>query len=853
MSLYRRLFCAVFISTVAWISSAQVEEYDRSITLTDQNGVHEFELLQILPDRIEVQQGQFKFFYNKSDIRKVDNRQANALLNEANSLLSRIEEEAEVGKYLFLLQEATPFRERLDSAQQAFDWLIPEIGSTLDRMQEATKGMEAAMRIHAESEALIRTLRSNLQAGEPLDATWADRFNPILRQTESIPFDAVRSNLKDGAETVRLELKEEIDRSVRHHTQSIQDRIEEANRKLASRELSREDWGPLVERIETSLARIPLKSAQIEQRTRYAEWLKSESVQNWFKPSGQTAPEGDLAHDEDSSDRERLEALVGLLFLVSLALGGGAFILVRAGKRATQPSQARAGQPSQGEPNRIEKPAPLLPAPAPEPVPSSTPAPETAPSPPPPAPSPTPPPKPPIQQPPTAPVGTFGLPAIPDYPPAPPVKKIDPLPELPASTKQDLISRRRKWEAKASPRVIALSQPEEDISIGPVESGREAAIGRRLDSSTWDTEEPLLIGKTSGRIKDGLLFAEETPRGLFPLGEEVGFVLEGRDGLRLYVLSLGKNHNGGLHSLHLIHERVNECRRVEGGDSIWVIGPEGLTVVGVNQSGIRSLGAFGFRESLTPPEPTSLLDPRQRPVWCGAGFLVLPSPNGVLHGLGVAWEAGQPHFRECWTHPSSTPSRRIDSNLASYGGRIFALDEEGSLLRIDLGRGEIRELPLPAAPFGSIGSDAGAVILILSEEEGSPRLVRLDAEHSRLHHSVRLAEGDEFEIHTLDDGILVESPDALILFESDDLSERWKFSTGGRRLTHLHWDSTQIALTLEGQGVTILGKNSGVRMWEVNAAEQGFRALNGALIDSNRMVLLGETSDGGGAFIRLVD
>lgn len=389
--------------------------------------------------------------------------------------------------------------------------------------------------------------------------------------------------------------------------------------------------------------------------------------------------------------------------------------------------------------------------------------------------------------------------------------------------------------------------------MGPVESGREAAHGRRLDSSAWEIEEPVLIGLTSGRIKDGLRFPEETPYGLFPLGREIGFVLEGRDGLRLHVLDLASSGDKRIRSLHLIHERVNECRRVGSGGSVWVIGPEGLTVVGVDHAGMRSLGAYGFRESLTPPEPTSLLDPRQRPVWCGEGFLILPSPNGVLHGLGVAMESGQPHFRECWTHPSSTPSRRIDSNLAAQSGRIFALDEEGSLLRVDLGRGEIREIPLPAAPFGSLGSDAAAVILILSEEDGDPRLVRLDPDQSRILHSVRLAEGDEFEIHTLDDGILVESPDTLILFESDDLSERWRFSTEGRRLTHLHWDSTQIALTLEGQGVTILGKNSGVRMWEVNAAEQGFRALNGALIDSNRIVLLGETSDGGGAFIRLVD
>ncbi|MCA9445133.1 MAG: hypothetical protein KC964_30370, partial [Candidatus Omnitrophica bacterium] len=63
----------LFLLLPSWILAAQDAPIDRTVTLTDENGTHEFEITRIFPDRVEVQRGQFKFYFNQSDVKKAEN------------------------------------------------------------------------------------------------------------------------------------------------------------------------------------------------------------------------------------------------------------------------------------------------------------------------------------------------------------------------------------------------------------------------------------------------------------------------------------------------------------------------------------------------------------------------------------------------------------------------------------------------------------------------------------------------------------------------------------------------------------------------------------------------------------
>jgi len=180
----------------------------------------------------------------------------------------------------------------------------------------------------------------------------------------------------------------------------------------------------------------------------------------------------------------------------------------------------------------------------------------------------------------------------------------------------------------------------------------------------------------------------------------------------------------------------------------------------------------------------------------------------------------------------------------SVSGKVAAVDGQGCVILIEPGTGEVAAANRRAKASGGAATSGDNAIFVDSGHTSVPILVRYSFETGEVLASVPLPMNNAFELLTLDDSVAVWGENDLILLENDDLSERWDFPFEGRRLTDLHYDSTQILMVLDEKTIAVLGRNSGVVLWEIQAEEFGYTRFAGALIDEGRILAWGENATG---------
>ncbi|MCA9439641.1 MAG: hypothetical protein KC964_02460, partial [Candidatus Omnitrophica bacterium] len=419
--------------------------------------------------------------------------------------------------------------------------------------------------------------------------------------------------------------------------------------------------------------------------------------------------------------------------------------------------------------------------------------------------------------------------------------------------------------SKSAPPILeptSLSSPEPvhpDRHIEPLDIDKalshDAALSNRIvNFRSIDLGKPILSPIGEGLLKEGIRFGQERAVSIFPMVDRIGLVGEGKEGVRFTVFDFAGPEDSKLVSLPVLHERVQDCFRDPDGETVWLAGPEGATLYRREGLALKNIAGFGVREAAEEGGTQSPWETwSQPPVWCGDSFVVVPNSAGALHGLQIARSGEDRRLKEEWRFPAlDSEGKRVTSNIVSVSGKIAGIDERGAAFLLDPAIGEVSLSNRSAKAEGAIGTDGRCVFFIDTGNTPIPSLIRYDFSEGLVLATAALSKSSRYEIHSLEDSLLVVLDDRVILFESDDLSERWDHPFDGKKLIGMHFDASQIALVFDPTSIVVLGRNSGVNLWEVQASEFGFASLVGALVDEDRILAWGESAEGG-AFLRMIE
>ncbi|MCA9437854.1 MAG: hypothetical protein KC978_18865, partial [Candidatus Omnitrophica bacterium] len=265
----------LFLLLPSWILAAQDAPIDRTVTLTDENGTHEFEITRIFPDRVEVQRGQFKFYFNQSDVKKAENAYASSLIEDSRRLLSRISEQ-DLDKFPVQLEELEEVQAKASKALEVFGWLIPELAEMDKRLEENAQGIRSTLRIHRETSRRVEELVEKLRADSPVEATWTEVFDQSSDSVLQIPYDRIRETLVSRIGERRSQIETEIDRNTKYHSQRTQDLMEEVQKEIDGGTMNRQRWSSFLAQLERSIARIPLRRTREEYRAKLDDFISKE-------------------------------------------------------------------------------------------------------------------------------------------------------------------------------------------------------------------------------------------------------------------------------------------------------------------------------------------------------------------------------------------------------------------------------------------------------------------------------------------------------------------------------------------------------------------------------------------------
>lgn len=863
-----------------------------------------YELIRLYPDRVMVKDaGNNRIEISRREIEGATSSTVRHLVEEA-SVLARRFPKSNLKQFSELADSLEQILVRIDEASLLYGWLLPEASSTARLMRQTDQPVKQTQTIFLSVQSEYDNMLTQVQAGTPLDVNWEEFFARLEQRAGGIPFATVKKEFLAKVRKDIQKLKDRIRSSCEDRVAAIQKQMNQVEGLLADGTLTRDQWQASLQQLQQVAAAIPESGLKAKWSQEIQAFQKSVSQQyaqleekRELKKLEEAISQAETRISSASPDLSSLEKELGDLRLQvsqfpesptqaalsthlaelreqvaskSIAMASAALaarqsqlskadgLLASLQARMARflgagPAPAKAAWWILGAGGGLvfilvlarlfrRTPRPALPtpmAPAPVQIPAASSPLEITPQ---------------IE------------PALEPAPAMPPTETVipDPLPRedvlngepplVEESEEEPLLEQEAPVSEVVPEQPLAESLPSLPESFEEIPPFPAPPFQVTFDFPDWSQPPPdevlsrvVRSAECRARLKEGFPLAAGIPLSLHQAGRWL-FLLKSHNENETEIMALDRfGDQAELFSITRFNPQQAACCIYR--DQAWILEGEVLS------AHVFSEGCWAEKIHIDLPHSAGIESnpdgsawiPR---LWVTDHVIAFSRTSATTEGFWLDYEGSHLSF-SAWDNPIQTEI----CYLSAAANAVLGVTRQGDSLRIEP---EEKRWTLPGNLPGvaeSLAESLPAGIkdhILYCPQRGEEQFWKVCswdmAQQSMLTQSAGNL-GKPLSLHVLEDGVVLLNDKGVFFLDTPYLSLRWDFFALKGQPVRVAVDLVQTALLIRHEdldSILVLGRNSGVDLWEITPEEHGLKSIHDLLIYDDQVLLLGLSLDGTG-------
>lgn len=238
-------------------------------------------------------------------------------------------------------------------------------------------------------------------------------------------------------------------------------------------------------------------------------------------------------------------------------------------------------------------------------------------------------------------------------------------------------------------------------------------------------------------------------------------------------------------------------------------------------------------------------------LWLSGDALVFSRTPNLTEGFWFRFHEGFLEF-SAWEFPMGIDLYHLDSDGRGFSG----VSRDGDALVVNLAEkswslnGNLPGVAESLAESLPVGMRDQVFYCPHRGDKGFWRVHAWDLDRQSVLAQSPGIPGKPFSLHGFEDGVMVLNEKGVFYLDTPQLSLRWDFYALKGQAVRAAEDAVHVAMLVrleEGQdSILVLGRNSGVDLWEITPEEHGLKTIGDLLIFDDQILLLGVLPDGTG-------